>query len=72
MILQVRDDRFLMSLVKIFKIEDVSLGIKKGRKIVYSGDTRPLNSMVEFAKNADVLIHQISINFICILLLNGI
>jgi len=43
---------------KIFKIEDVSLGIKKGRKIVYSGDTRPLNSMVEFAKNADVLIHD--------------
>lgn len=31
---------------------------RKGRKIVISGDTRPLEEMVNFAKNADVLIHE--------------
>jgi len=31
---------------------------RKGRKIVYSGDTSPSDRMVEFAKDADVLIHE--------------
>ena len=31
---------------------------RKGRKIVYSGDTSPSRQMVEFAKDADVLIHE--------------
>ena len=31
---------------------------RKGRKIVYSGDTSPSEQMVEFAKDADVLIHE--------------
>jgi ribonuclease Z len=31
---------------------------RKGRKIVISGDTRPIKEMVDFAKNADVLIHE--------------
>jgi ribonuclease Z len=31
---------------------------RKGRKIVYSGDTRPINNMIKFAKDADVLIHE--------------
>jgi len=31
---------------------------RKGRKIVISGDTRPIEKMVDFAKNADVLIHE--------------
>jgi len=43
---------------KEYKIEDLSSGIKKGRKIVYTGDTRPMESMKLFAKNADVLIHD--------------
>ena len=29
-----------------------------GRKVVISGDTRPINEMVNFAKNADILIHE--------------
>jgi ribonuclease Z len=31
---------------------------RKGRKIVYSGDTTPSQQMVEFAKGADLLIHE--------------
>ena len=37
-------------------MDDMALGIKKGRKIVYTGDTRPVAEMPEFARNADVLI----------------
>jgi ribonuclease Z len=29
-----------------------------GRKIVFSGDTNPINEMVDFAKDADILIHE--------------
>ncbi len=31
---------------------------RRGRKVVYSGDTRPLDAMVDFARDADVLIHE--------------
>ncbi len=31
---------------------------RKGRKIVYSGDTVPIEKMIDFAKDADVLIHE--------------
>lgn len=38
---------------------DVILGpSRKGRKIVFSGDTKPCEKMIEFSKNADVLIHE--------------
>lgn len=43
---------------KTFTIEQVSAGLRKGRKIVYTGDTRPLDSMVDFAREADVFIHE--------------
>ncbi len=40
------------------KPEEV-LGAKRvGRKIVYSGDTRPCKQMIRFAENASVLIHE--------------
>ena len=31
---------------------------RKGRKIVISGDTKPLDEMINFSKNADILIHE--------------
>jgi ribonuclease Z len=31
---------------------------RKGRKIVISGDTKPVPEMIDFAKDADVLIHE--------------
>ena len=38
---------------------DMILGSpRKGRKIVISGDTKPYEKMIEFSKNADVLIHE--------------
>jgi ribonuclease Z len=39
-------------------IDDISMGIRKGRSIVYTGDTRPLEEMKVFARDADVLIHE--------------
>ena len=44
------------------KIEDIMSGIRRGRKIVYSGDTTPYKKMVEFAKDADVLIHEATVD----------
>ncbi len=43
---------------KEYNINEMALGIKKGRKIVYTGDTRPVKNMPEFARDADVLIHD--------------
>lgn len=38
---------------------DMVLGpARPGRKIVYSGDTRPCEQMIAFSKNADALIHE--------------
>ena len=36
---------------------------RKGRKIVISGDTNPIEKMIDFAKNADVLIHEATFDF---------
>lgn len=43
---------------RIIKPEQVLGKERKGRRIVYSGDTQPCPSMVEFAQEADVLIHE--------------
>jgi ribonuclease Z len=31
---------------------------RKGRKIVISGDTKPIDEMIDFSKDADILIHE--------------
>ena len=31
---------------------------RKGRRMIYTGDTRPVSELVDFAKGADVLIHE--------------
>ena len=43
---------------RIVKPSDVLGPPRRGRKIVYVGDTRPSNSIIEFASEADVLIHE--------------
>ena len=42
---------------KKLSIEDVGY-VKKGLKIVYSGDTKPCKNIVKISKNADLLIHD--------------
>ena len=37
---------------------EISAGTRKGRVLVYSGDTRPNPEMVNFAREADILIHE--------------
>ncbi len=39
------------------KLDDVSY-VEKGKKISYSGDTRPCQNMVKLSKDSDVLIHE--------------
>ncbi len=42
-----------------YTLDQISAGIRKGRSVVYSGDTRPMqDEMSGFAKDADVLIHE--------------
>ena len=43
---------------RTFLLSDISAGIRRGRSVVYTGDTRPLEGMKQFAKDADVLIHD--------------
>ncbi len=40
------------------KPEDVTGPQRKGRKIVYTGDTRPFKAFAEFAADADLVIHE--------------
>lgn len=42
---------------KTIKLEEVGI-VKKGVKAVYSGDTKPCETLVRLAKDADVLIHD--------------
>ncbi|MFQ6088395.1 MAG: ribonuclease Z [Candidatus Methanofastidiosia archaeon] len=39
-------------------LEDVTGKMRKGKKIVYSSDTKPCKALENFAKDADVLIHE--------------
>jgi ribonuclease Z len=43
---------------KIIHPEEVVGNRRRGRKVVYSGDTRPSQKIVELAKDADLLIHE--------------
>jgi ribonuclease Z len=43
---------------RTIKPEDVMGPPRKGRKVVYSGDTRPSSTVIELAKDSDVLIHD--------------
>jgi len=47
---------------RIVKPKDVTGPLRSGRKIVYSGDTRPFKGFVKFAVNADLLIHDATLD----------
>jgi len=44
------------------KPEDVTGPPRHGRKIVYTGDTRPFKSFTKFAANADLIIHDATLD----------
>ncbi|MGB9676398.1 MAG: ribonuclease Z [Candidatus Bathyarchaeales archaeon] len=44
------------------KPEDVTGPPRPGRKIVYTGDTRPFRGFVKFAANADIIIHDATLD----------
>ncbi|MEM0313946.1 MAG: ribonuclease Z [Candidatus Bathyarchaeia archaeon] len=43
---------------RVIKPEEVTGPTRPGRKIVYTGDTRPCRALTTFARNADLLIHE--------------
>ncbi|MDH5483067.1 MAG: ribonuclease Z [Candidatus Bathyarchaeota archaeon] len=47
---------------KVIKPEDIAGPPRLGRKVVYTGDTRPFRGLVKFASNADLLIHDATLN----------
>jgi len=47
---------------KIIKPEDVTGPPRSGRKIVYTGDTRPFKDLVKFAADADLLMHDATLD----------
>jgi ribonuclease Z len=53
-----RDSEYIFPDGRVVKAEDVAGPPRKGRKIVYSGDTRPFDNFVSFANGADIVIHE--------------
>ncbi|MGB9960448.1 MAG: ribonuclease Z [Candidatus Bathyarchaeales archaeon] len=47
---------------KVVKPEEVMGPPRPGRKIVYTGDTRPFDGLVKFATGADLLIHDATLD----------
>ena len=47
---------------KVVKPKDVMGPPRRGRKIVYTGDTRPFDELADFAANADLLIHDATLD----------
>jgi ribonuclease Z len=47
---------------RVVKPEDVTGPLRRGRKIVYTGDTRPFRGFVRFAAGADLLIHDATLD----------
>ena len=43
---------------KVVKPSDVMGPLRAGRKIVYTGDTKPFEAFAEFAEDADLVIHD--------------
>ncbi|MEM0333515.1 MAG: ribonuclease Z [Candidatus Aenigmatarchaeota archaeon] len=54
---KLKEDGFYKINGKTIKIEDVGY-LEKGLKVVYTGDTKPCENVVELARDADILIHD--------------
>jgi len=51
-------DKIKLADGRVVRPEDVMGLPRKGRKIVYSGDTRPFKDFVKFAAGADLIVHE--------------
>ncbi|MFB3889330.1 MAG: ribonuclease Z [Candidatus Bathyarchaeia archaeon] len=49
---------FILPRGRVVKPTDVTDAPRKGRKIVYTGDTRPFAEFAAFAANADLVVHE--------------
>ena len=54
----IRSKGFVKLKDRRIELGDIQGGIRKGRSVVYSGDTRPNSNMIQFAKNCNILIHD--------------
>ena len=55
---KIRKDGSVQVNGRTISLEDISAGIRKGRKVSYSGDTRRDQSLLELFRNSTVLIHE--------------
>jgi ribonuclease Z len=55
---KIRKEGSLLVDGRIVLLKEISAGLRKGRSMVYSGDTRPNPEMINFAKDVDILIHE--------------
>ncbi len=53
-----RGSKFVLPDGRVVKATDVTGPPRKGRKIVYTGDTRPFDKFASFAAGADLVIHE--------------
>jgi ribonuclease Z len=53
-----RGSKYVFADGRVIKPEDVAGPPRRGRKIVYSGDTRPFDKFASFASDADIVIHE--------------
>jgi ribonuclease Z len=53
-----RGEEIILSNGKVVKPNDVMGPLRAGRKIVYTGDTKPFDSFAAFAEGADLVIHD--------------
>ncbi|NWF86443.1 ribonuclease Z [Candidatus Bathyarchaeota archaeon] len=57
-----RGHKIKLSNGRVIKPEDIIGPSRPGRKIVYTGDTRPFKNFAKFAANADLLIHDATLD----------
>ena len=55
---KIRKDGSVQVNGRTISLEDISAGVRKGRKVSYSGDTRRDQSLLELFRNSTVLIHE--------------
>jgi len=53
-----RGESVRLSDERVIKSEEVTSSPRPGRKIVYTGDTKPTENLAQFAEDADLLIHD--------------